>query len=51
MQVLTPDEMKRLLIQAKEEGLFEIFFLDLSLGLRRGELIALKWNDIYLTKE
>ena len=46
MQVLTREEMQRFLIQAKEEGYFELFLLELTTGLRRGELLALQWNDL-----
>lgn len=46
MQVLTPEEMQRLLIQAKEDGCFELFLLELSSGLRRGEILALQWDDL-----
>ena len=46
--MLTVEEMQRLLIQAKEEGFYEMFLLDLSTGLRRGELLALMWDDINL---
>ena len=46
MQVLTPEEMQRLLIQAKEDGCYELLLLELSTGLRRGEILALQWDDL-----
>ena len=48
MQVLTPEEIQRLLIQAKEDGCYELLLLELSTGLRRGEICALQWNDLNL---
>lgn len=46
MQVLTQEEMRRFLIQAKAEGMYELFLLDLTTGMRRGELLALRWDDL-----
>ena len=46
MQVLARDELQRFLIQAKAEGYYELFLLDLATGLRRGELLALQWGDL-----
>lgn len=40
--------MQRLLIQAKEDGCYELLLLELSAGLRRGELLALQWDDLDL---
>ncbi len=46
MQVLDKDELQRFLIQAQAEGYYELFLLDLATGLRRGELMALQWDDL-----
>ena len=46
MQVLDRDELQRFLIQAKVEGYFEFFLLELATGLRRGEIVALQWDDL-----
>jgi len=46
MQVLTPAEITRFLIQAKSEGYYELFLLELTTGMRRGEILGLKWRDL-----
>ena len=46
MQVLTHEEMQRFLIQAKENDFYELALLELSTGMRRGEICALKWDDL-----
>ena len=46
MQVLDRDELQRFLIQAKVEGYYEFFLLELATGLRRGEIVALQWDDL-----
>lgn len=46
MQVLTKEEMQRFIIQAKADGYFELFILELCTGMRRGEIAALQWNDL-----
>ena len=35
-----------MLIQAKKEGFYEMFLLDISTELCRSELLALKWEDV-----
>jgi hypothetical protein len=42
--------MQRFLIQAKYDGYYEIFMLDLATGLRRGELLGLQWDDVDFKK-
>ncbi len=46
MQVLTKDELQRFLAQAKEDGYYELFLLELGTGMRRGELMGLQWDDL-----
>ena len=44
--VLTPLEMEDYLDAAERLGHLPMFMLALTVGLRQGELIALKWNDL-----
>ena len=46
MAILSREEIQRFFIQAKYDGVYEIFLLELSTGLRRGELLALQWADL-----
>ena len=46
MQVLTKEEMQRFIVQAKADGYFELFLLELCTGMRRGEIVALQWDDL-----
>ncbi len=49
MKVLTQSEVIRFLNRAKEEGYYELFLLELGTGMRRGEILALKWSDLNFT--
>ena len=46
MKVLTQSEVIRFLDRAKEENYYELFLLELATGMRRGEILALKWSDL-----
>ena len=46
MKVLSTEELYRFMIQANAEGYYELFLLELSSGMRRGELLALQWPDL-----
>ena len=46
MQVLTREKMQRFMTQAKADGYFELFLLELCTGMRRGEIVALQWDDL-----
>ncbi|MQA87719.1 MAG: tyrosine-type recombinase/integrase [Streptosporangiales bacterium] len=45
---LTADQARRLLKAARDERLYALYVLALCLGLRRGELLGLRWEDIDL---
>lgn len=46
MNILTQEEIQRFLIQAKQDGYYELFLLELGTGLRLGEIVALQWSDL-----
>ena len=46
MQVLTHEEMKRFLMQSKQNDFYELALLELATGMRRGEICALTMSDI-----
>lgn len=46
---LTVDEARRVLKVARDERLYALYVLALCLGLRRGELLGLRWTDVNMT--
>ena len=45
MQTLKREDIKVFLEEAKRSGLYEFYLLELSTGLRLGEITALTWDD------
>ena len=46
--ILSPQELQPIPTQAQADGYYELFLLDLRTGLRRGELLTLQLDDLYL---
>ena len=50
MKIIPPEQIGAYLQQAKERGMLPMFYLELTSGLRRGELLALLWTDLDVEK-
>ena len=48
MQTIPAEQLRAFLVEAKASGVYEMYYTELATGLRRGELLGLKWSDIDL---
>jgi integrase len=51
MKILQPEDMTAYLKEANKREVLPMFFLELCTGLRKGELVALLWEDLNMERK
>lgn len=51
MQTISAEQLQSFQEEAKRSGVYEMYYIELSTGLRRGELLGLKWEDIDMKQD
>ena len=46
MQTIPAEQLQAFLKEAKETGVYEMYYIELATGLRRGELLGHKWTNV-----
>ena len=46
MKTLPVEQLASFLWERKDSGVFELCYVELATGLRRGELLGFKWEDL-----
>lgn len=46
IKTIPVEQLQAFLQETKVTGVYEMYYIEMTTGLRRGELLGLKWTDI-----